>query len=76
MLTYFEYVFMRRTNPIRLNKLFVQLDDSTSMLPTISGYFDIRALAAALAKLDDTRASLNDRMVQQCYHFYVRNRQS
>ena len=49
-------VLIRRTYPIRLNRLFVQLDESMSMFPTALGYFWMRALPATMARLEFTRA--------------------
>ena len=48
--------FIRRTYPIRLNRFFVQLDESMSMFPTALGCFWMRALPAAMARLEFTRA--------------------
>ena len=52
----FEDAFIRRTKPMRLNRIFAQLDESMSMFPTAWGYFWMSALAVALAKLEFTRA--------------------
>ena len=46
----FEDVFTRVTKPILLKRLFAQLEESMSILPTTSGYLGIRTLAVDVAK--------------------------
>ena len=41
--------------PIHSNRLFAQLDESMSMFPTALGYFWLRALHVAMARLEFTR---------------------
>ena len=45
-------IFIRRTQPIRLNRLDVQLDEEMSMFPTVLVYFWMNALSAAMARLE------------------------
>ena len=45
----FAEIFRRRKNPIRLNKLCAEDEESTSITPIAPGYFFIKALAAAVA---------------------------
>ena len=45
----FAVVHTRRTNPILINKLLAQDDESWSIFPTKSGCFDIKALVVEVA---------------------------